>query len=195
PEAMTSPADPQTKFRFKDEWLVSLVGTMPGVTSDLINRWRTQQKPYVSQALLDGDVLSFTEISALVKEAFRIDSIDLNPNTIDKNAMQILPEKLCREHNVLPVKVDSRMVWLAMANPLDQEAIQRVSWATSREVTPLFCPPGQLDKLVSETLRPDAMIYGLIEKLDHAVGIEQIKEEEQDAAAMARVHAPVIKLV
>jgi len=36
--------------------------------------------------------------------------------------MQILPEKLCREHNVLPVKVDSRMVWLAMANPLDQEA-------------------------------------------------------------------------
>jgi type IV pilus assembly protein PilB len=91
--------------------------------------------------------------------------------------------------------VDSRMVWLAMANPLDQEAIQRVGWATSREVTPLFCPPGQLDKLVSDTLRPDAMIYGLIDKLDQTVGIEQIKEEEQDAAAMARVHAPVIKLV
>ncbi len=195
---MTTPADPQTnerKYRFKDEWLVSLVGTMPGVTPELINRWRTQQKPYVSQALLDGDVLSFTEISALVKEAFRIDSVDLNPGEIDKNAMQILPEKLCREHNVLPVKVDSRMVWLAMANPLDQEAIQRVSWATSREVTPLFCPPGQLEKLVSETLRPDAMIYGLIEKLDQNVGIEQIKEQEQDEAALARVHAPVIKLV
>jgi len=180
---MTTPADPQTnerKYRFKDEWLVSLVGTVPGVTSELINRWRSQQKPYVSQALLDGDVLSFSEIGALVKEAFRIDSIDLNPGQIDKNAMQILPEKLCREHNVLPVKVDSRMVWLAMANPLDQEAIQRVSWATSREVTPLFCPPGQLEKMVSETLRPDAMIYGLIEKLDQTVGIEQIKEAEQD---------------
>jgi len=195
---MTTPADPQInerKFRFKDEWLVSLVGTMPGVTSELINRWRSQQKPYVAQALLDGDVLSFTEISALVKEAFRIDSIDLNPGAIDKNAMSILPEKLCREHNVLPVKVDSRMVWLAMANPLDQEAIQRVSWATSREVTPLFCPPGQLEKMVSDTLRPDAMIYGLIEKLDQNVGIEQIKEAEQDEAQLARVHAPVIKLV
>jgi len=195
---MTTPADPQTserKFRFKDEWLVALVGTMPGVTPELIKRWRFQEKPYVAQALIDGDVLSFREIAEVVKEAFRIDYVDLNPNEIDKDAMQILPEKLCREHNVLPVKVDSRMVWLAMANPLDQEAIQRVSWATSREVTPLFCPPGQLDKMVTETLRPDAMIYGLIEKLDHAVGIEQIKEEEQDAAAMARVHAPVIKLV
>jgi len=195
---MTIPADPQAnerKFRFKDEWLVALVGTMPGVTPELIKRWRFQQKPYVAQALIDGDVLSFHEIAELVKEAFRIDYVDLNPNEIDKNAATILPEKLCREHNVLPVKVDSRMVWLAMANPLDQEAIQRVSWATSREVTPLFCPPGQLDKLVSDTLRPDAMIYGLIEKLDQAVGVEQVKEEEQNEAALLRVHAPVIKLV
>ena len=195
---MTTPADPQInerKFRFKDEWLVALVGTMPGITPELIKRWRFQQKPYVAQALIDGDVLSFKEIAELVKEAFRIDFVDLNPTEIDKNAMQLLPEKLCRDHNVLPVKVDSKTVWLAMANPLDQEAIQRVSWATSREVTPLFCPPGVLDKLVSETLRPDAMIYGLIEKLDQAVGVEQIKEQEQDEAAMARVHAPVIKLV
>jgi len=195
---MTIPADPQPnerKFRFKDEWLVSLVATMPGVTQELIKRWRFQQKPYISQALIDGDVLSFREIAEVVKDAFRIDYVDLNPGAIDKNAMQILPEKLCREHSVLPVKVDSRMVHLAMANPLDQEAIQRVSWATSREVTPLFCPPGQLDKLVQETLRPDAMIYGLIEKLDQAVGVEQVKEQEADEAAMARVHAPVIKLV
>ena len=169
---MNTPADPQInerKFRFKDEWLVALVGTMPGITPELIKRWRFQQKPYVAQALIDGDVLSFKEIAELVKEAFRIDYVDLNPTEIDKNAMQLLPEKLCRDHNVLPVKVDSKTVWLAMANPLDQEAIQRVSWATSREVTPLFCPPGVLDKLVSETLRPDAMIYGLIEKLDQAV--------------------------
>ena len=195
---MTIPADPQTnerKFRFKDEWLVSLVGTMPGVTPELIKRWRFQEKPYVAQALIDGDILTFREIAEVVKDAFRIDYVDLNPNEIDKNAMQILPEKLCREHNVLPIKVDSRMVYLAMANPLDQEAIQRVSWATSREVTPLFCPPGQLDKLVSETLRPDALIYGLIEKLDQAVGIEQSKAEETDEATAARVHAPVIKLV
>src|SRR5688572_5501548 len=196
---MTTPAGPQSKerkYRFKDEWLVALVGTMPGVTPELIQRWRTQQKPYASQALIDGDVLSFQEIAEVVKEAFRIDYVDLAPGAIDKNAMQILPEKLCREHSVLPVKVDAKTVHLAMANPLDQEAIQRVSWATSREVTPLFCPPGQLEKLVSETLRPDAMIYGLIEKLDQAVGgLEQIKEQEQDEAAEARVHAPVIKLV
>jgi type IV pilus assembly protein PilB len=195
---MTTPADPlpnERRFRFKDEWLVSLVATMPGVTQELIKRWRFQQKPYIAQALIDGDVLSFKEIAEVVKDAFRIDYVDLNPATIDKNAMQILPEKLCREHNVLPVKVDSRMVHLAMANPLDQEAIQRVSWATSREVTPLFCPPGQLDKLVQETLRPDAMIYGLIEKLDQTAALEEVKDTAEDEAQMARVHAPVIKLV
>ena len=115
---MTIPADPQPnerKFRFKDEWLVSLVATMPGVTQELIKRWRFQQKPYIAQALIDGDVLSFREIAEVVKDAFRIDYVDLTPGAIDKNAMQILPEKLCREHNVLPVKVDSRMVHLAMA--------------------------------------------------------------------------------
>ena len=123
---MTIPAGPQTrerKYRFKDEWLVALVGTMPGVTPELIQRWRSQEKPYVAQALIDGDVLSFREIAEVVKDAFRIDYVDLSPGAIDKNAMSILPEKLCREHNVLPVKVDAKTVWLAMANPLDQEAI------------------------------------------------------------------------
>src|SRR5688500_18582654 len=183
----------ERKYRFKDEWLVALVGTMPGVTPELIQRWRTQQKPYASQALIDGDVLSFQEIAEVVKEAFRIDYVDLTPGAIDKNAMQILPEKLCREHSVLPVKVDAKTVHLAMANPLDQEAIQRVSWATSREVTPLFCPPGQLDRLVSATLRPDATIYGLIEQRDHAAGVEQNGEETEHEAAVARAHAAVIK--
>src|SRR3979411_467055 len=113
---------------------------MPGVTPELIKRWRFQQKPYVAQALIDGDVLSFKEIAEVVKEAFRIDYVDLNPSAIDKDAMQILPEKLCRGTNCLPVSVASWMVCLAMANPLDREAIKRVSWAPSREVTPLFCP-------------------------------------------------------
>ena len=95
---MTTPADPQPnerKFRFKDEWLVSLVGTMPGVTPELVKRWRSQQKPYIAQALIDGDVLSFKEIGEVVKEAFRIDYVDLNPGQIDKNAMQILPSSRC----------------------------------------------------------------------------------------------------
>jgi len=116
---MKTPADPQTndpKFRFKDEWLVSLVGTMPGVTPELISRWRTQKKPYVAQALIDGDVLSFSEIAVLVKEAFRIDSVDLNPGQIDKNAMQVLPEKLCRDFNVLPART-ARETGLGHAPP------------------------------------------------------------------------------
>ena len=102
---MTIPADAQTnerKFRFKDEWLVSLVGTMPGVTPELINRWRTQEKPYVAQALIDGDVLSFPEIAALVKEAFRIDSVELSPGEIDKNAAQILPRSFAASTTSCP---------------------------------------------------------------------------------------------
>src|SRR2546423_13902775 len=122
---MTTPADPQAnerKYRFKDEWLVSLVGTMPGVTPDLIKRWRVQQKPYIAQALIDCDILSFKEIAELVKDAFRIDYVDLNARAIDKTAMQILPENVCRDFHVRPVKVDERMVHVTTENPLDQEA-------------------------------------------------------------------------
>src|SRR5258705_4765871 len=107
---MTIPADPQAnerKFRFKDEWLVALVGTMPGVTPELIKRWRFQQKPYVAQALIDGDVLSFHEIAELVKEAFRIDYVDVNPNRVHKNAAKILPEQPFRAHHGLALQVDN----------------------------------------------------------------------------------------
>src|SRR5438552_16229406 len=107
---MTIPADPQPnerKFRFKDEWLVSLVGTMHGVTPELIKRWRFQEKPYIAQALIDDDVLSFKEIAEVVKDAFLHDYVDLTPVAIDKNEMQILHENLCRKHNDLTENVDT----------------------------------------------------------------------------------------
>ncbi len=48
---MTTPVGPQSnerRYRFKDEWLVSLVATLPGVTQELIKRWRFQQKSYIA---------------------------------------------------------------------------------------------------------------------------------------------------
>ena len=97
---MTTPAGPQTnerKYRFKDEWLAALVGTMPGVTPELIKRWRFQEKPYIAQALIDGDVLSFQEIAEVVKEAFRIDwGVDAGAGP-QRFALYIIPPRVFPE--------------------------------------------------------------------------------------------------
>ena len=77
---MNTPADPQInerKFRFKDEWLVALVGTMPGITPELIKRWRVPAEALRGPGADRRQfVLSFKEIAELVKEAFRIDYVE-----------------------------------------------------------------------------------------------------------------------
>lgn len=109
---------------------------------------------------MDAGVPAFDSIASLIRNAYKIESVELEPGEVDRAILSLVPENVCRRHDVVPVASDERSIDLAMANPLDSFATQDVAYATGREVVPLFCPPGQLRELTTVQLSPDAIVHG-----------------------------------
>jgi type IV pilus assembly protein PilB len=62
----------------------------------------------------------------------QLDSVDVEARAVAKVA-----SRLARKHTCLPIRLTSKAIVLAMANPLDRQAIEDVEFASSRQVQPV----------------------------------------------------------
>ncbi len=181
--------------QFKDEWLVQLIEREVALPPGRVDQWRSQQAPFISQQLLDTGILTFTQLAEIILRAFRIPSTDLGSG-VPPEAARLLPEKVSRQHFVLAVQAGPKSVDLAMANPLDEAALQDVRWVTGRGVNPLFCPPATLERAALEELAPDAIVYNLLRKFETSTPVEVVERESAEPVVEATdgPRAPVIQL-
>lgn len=182
--------------QFRDEWICPVLESFPGVTGGKISQWRRERRPYLSEALVEAGFADITQVANAVHKAFAIDFAPLSPAP-DRETVSHVPEKIRRRHNVMPVRVDSKRIDIAMTNPLDEEAIRAISWATDRAVVPLFCPPSRLDEIARQTLTPEAVIFNLLERIPQAGPVEVLGVSREAAAEEEEreVRGPVIQLV
>lgn len=184
--------------KFNDEWLVRLVEQAPGLTPGLLAKWRSPQRPYLSQALVDAEILGMAELAGLVHRAFRIDVFDFGTYEPDEQAINLVPEDICRKHQLFPVGSGHRSIQVAMPNPLDAGALDVVGWTTGRKVVPLFCLPSQLDQLLNSRFHPDAVIYDLVKRFHEEEEVEVLsspKAREEGSDGEVAVRTPVVRLV
>jgi type II/IV secretion system protein/type II secretion system (T2SS) protein E len=62
----------------------------------------------------------------------RLDSV-----VIDAEVLNVISSRLARKHTCLPIRFSGQALLLAMANPLDRQAIKDVEYAASRPVRPV----------------------------------------------------------
>lgn len=184
-----------TEHRFKDEWLVRLLEQDGSVQAARIEQWRHAGVPFISQQLLDDGALTFDQLSALIQRTFHIGSTDL-AGGVAKDTAGLVPEKVARQHFVVAVEASQRNIDVAMANPLDEYAMQAVSAVTGRKVNPLFCPPTTVERATLDELTPDAIVYNLLRKFETQTNVEVV-ERESELPVMESTdtqHAPVVQL-
>ncbi len=182
--------------RFKDEWLVRLVKALPQFPVEFIERARASRSPYLAQALVAAGLLQPEEIGRIVEQAYRIRYLAPSRQDIDKSALRLVPERLCRSHMLLPVGASDRSIDVAMANPLDPAAQQDVGNVTGRAVKAFYCSPGRVDELLARVLTPDQVIYDLLERVEQRDRVELVEEPADDRdGAPEPVRDPVVQLV
>ena len=65
---------------------------------------------------------------------------DLNTAVVEPEALDLLTERFARKNLALPLNVDKRTITVAMADPLDLDAITDIGFASGREVRPTVAP-------------------------------------------------------
>ncbi len=77
--------------------------------------------------------------------------VDLDRVTVESNAFNILPERIAKNHNVMPVKKDGNTLYLAMSDPTNIMALDDVKLATGGlRVIPVVAVPGAIEDSIKK---------------------------------------------
>lgn len=74
--------------------------------------------------------------------------VDLDRITIESSAINVVPERLVKQHNAIPVKKDGTNLWVAMFNPTNIPALDDIKMASGLRVIPVVAVQGAIEDAI-----------------------------------------------
>jgi type II secretory ATPase GspE/PulE/Tfp pilus assembly ATPase PilB-like protein/ActR/RegA family two-component response regulator len=140
--------------------------------------------------------VSETELAAQVAKTFRLLPADLL--RIDDRAVKLLPEKLARKFNILPLRETHNEIIVATSDPTDYGAEQAVQFTSGRRVVMQIAAPGGLQDAINVKYAPERAMETLLQSVDAQASADQVEVVEgggpEAVASSEAESAPVIRL-
>ncbi|MFI5360503.1 MAG: ATPase, T2SS/T4P/T4SS family [Elusimicrobiota bacterium] len=171
---------------FRDEWLLRALRTIPGVTAEAVERLRGLGEENVSDAVIKAGLATEKTVADALLATHRVETVAPNAASLDRLALSLVPEGVCRQRRVLPLRLRDEVLHLAMSNPLDIDAIGDARAISGREVSPFYCLPGRLENLLRTAYDPNRMLNDLLRKVGEDAAVEILDAED----GSSRRHRP-----
>jgi type IV pilus assembly protein PilB len=75
---------------------------------------------------------------------------DLDRVVIDPEAIASVPQTVCSEHKIIPVKRDGSNLWLALAEPNDRAALEAVRVVANCRIIPVLAVSSAIDEAIAK---------------------------------------------
>ena len=133
----------------------------------------------IGQILVEMGWVSEAEVCRAVSELLHVEYVDVESALVSQEVVQLAPEPLAAKRNILPLFVQDKTLYVAMENPLDVDAIQRIEFGTGMQVKPLIAPPSQLRETVRKHYDVDEYVGSMLGNVGQApVRFEQKAESK-----------------
>jgi len=130
--------------------------------------------------------ISHSEVLEFVGQQTETPYLDFSKTPIDDEAIKLIPGDIARSYKLIPVEVDQGKLTVAMANPNDINAIDRLRDITKLSIEPRIADEDTIFSFIDDfygmKVDPEKEIE---ESLSQALSLEEVEEET----------APLIKLV
>lgn len=110
----------------------------------------TNEDTAILETLVDEHTLTPMQISEVLAEEFNMDVVDLSDVRISSEALEVVPYELANRYKVVPLEADASEVEIAIADPLDMDAIDSVSHVIQRSVTCRVAPLVDIEKAIHQ---------------------------------------------
>ncbi len=172
-------------------------------------RKQKQVAKRLGAVLIEEGFITDSELAKTLSLQFRVSSIDIKPEDVDKNLISLIPPDMAQRYQVFPIRRKGKKLILGVVNPGDLEAIDAVEFKTGLKVETVVVTFWKMKKLLDQ-FYPVTKEVDRIEKKEQEVEKEfifaedsmenifvrksELGEEEEDWRAEAQ-EKPVIKLV
>jgi type IV pilus assembly protein PilB len=189
---------------FRDEWLAKILiknNITDEATIDELRRANVVgNKEYLSEKVVSQNLIDQNALGKLLEKTFSIPYINLEEVTIDKKAIAIVPEEICKKYLIFPYKLDTDIITIAVFDPLNLEAEKDVSYLSAKMVHTTIASKSQIVEKINEFYNPDRFIDNLADKISDSKNGENLSVEEEASSNTQELDgrksdAPIVRLV
>lgn len=149
----------------------------------------------LGEILVDQNFVDEEDIIEVLEKQLNIERVNLEITRIDRRAIKMISENVCRKHLIFPYEVDDTTIKVAMADPLDIVAIDDVEISTGLNVKPYIAPKQSIQRAID-------IYYSNQKVLSVAEELSKASDEERDELNLDKIeeidnldNAPIVKMI
>ncbi len=184
-----------TSWRFKDEGLLRCLAGLDGVTPQQVAKFRNERRKYLSHSLIEAGTVTQERLVGAVEAAYRCRYVPLSADRAEKFALSLVPERICRKYDLVPLRLTESEMLVATYDPADLNAQADVEALTGRRVRPQFSLPLEIESCLDQLYSSDKVIFDLLSRVEAPDDIMVVGGTGGEAPPADAVSSPVITLV
>lgn len=145
--------------------------------------------------LVQHKLVKARKVMELASEQFGLPTFDLNSLNEKLLNKELLSEKIARKHRVLPLAKRGHLLYVGLADPGDQAALNEIKFTTGLAVEAVLVEQDKLDRAL------DKLYDSLMDKIDgmDSESLEGLETENTDAQEELEIdavdEAPIVRFV
>jgi type IV pilus assembly protein PilB len=148
----------------------------------------------IGQVLIELGYLGSDKLLPILGKQLKVPFVNLENVEIKPEVLKMVPEKICRKHNLVPISFDNNSLMIGMADPLDVFIIDEIQFQNNCEVVRAICSENQIQDKTDQLYVAGAMAEAL-NALQNGEGGDGEGGANMDALKSASEETPIIKLV
>jgi type IV pilus assembly protein PilB len=169
------------------------------VTSDELLNEAISSGHSIDEIIIDQGIATPESFAQIVAADLGVDAVDLSTFEPIPSLLHLIPSGMARLHEVFPVTASGNVITVALANPLDIQALDDLRFTLNRDIIQVVAPRLQVEALIKahygdEETSMDEVLDQL--NLTQVTEVVETEEAFDAAAAAAEANAtPIIRYV
>jgi len=172
--------------------------TTEQLTRALAEQTRTSER--LGAVLVRLDLLSEAQLAEFLSRVYGIPAAEI-PETIPPELLRLIPARIAKKYDLLPIARAETVLTLAMADPTNLPALDDVTFLTGLRVVPAIAPLSAIRRAIERAYgAPEAAVDALTDADWEAADIEVLDEGDSGPVDTLELRAsadqaPVVRLV
>jgi hypothetical protein len=107
-------------------------------------------KGKLGSILVELEFIKESELAKVLSEKLRIPRVNLFDPEIPADTISLIKPETAKKHGVVPVKVEGRVLTLAVDDPMDMEALDEVRFITGLAVKPALAMESEIREAIKK---------------------------------------------
>lgn len=151
----------------------------------------------VLEALVADRSVSSKQIAQVLADEFNMEVVNLADVRVSSEALEVVPYELANRYKVIPLEADEAEVELAVADPLDMDAIDSISHVIKRTVNSRVAPLDEIEKAIHQYYEgaKAGQVSDIFSNMEEDPDAMPKQVELPSAEDVSEEEAPIIKYV